>query len=300
MVAASGPKIRASAGSPGRAWRPARRRCGAARRERPPAAVAVRRRWQVLRRRYRPRRGRTGRYRSRRRAAARQQQRGDGEVLVVIDGHGPVLRSGGAGPSGPCRGCVQPNICRTSCPGPHCSNPLRIRRWGRSATSRQGAPAYAWALTEGGARGGSSPAAGPIGAAADPAPPVRAQRPWGSAAGASGDILPLLRISPSCRVPYPPPFPFPRLPTTWPRCAATWIRRPRRPRPAAVHLGRHQGQCLRPRHRTGGGGVLLGAGAGDAGPGRGGAAARPAGAVRSCCWRVSSNPPTWTSSTAIT
>ena len=135
-----------------------------------------------------------------------------------------VLCCGLAAPaSGPCRGCVQPNICRTSCPGPHCSNPLRIRRGGSDrrhpATQRRHVQG---ALMASGQGRRSWPAADPIGAAADPAPPARGAP---GAAGASG-IYPLLRISPSCRVPYPPPFPFPRLPTTWPRCAATWIRPP--------------------------------------------------------------------------
>ena len=230
MVAASGPKIRASAGSPGRAWRPARRRCGAARRERPPAAVAVRRRWQVLRRRYRRGAGEPVDIGHGAAQPARQQQRGDGEVLVVIDGHGPVLRSGGAGPSGAVPGLCPANIYA----GPHvlalivvipahspvgtigyisprcagiCLGADGRRRKGRVFASRR---------PDRGCRGSGS--AGPRAA------------PLGKRRRRLGDILPLLRISPSCRVPYPPPFPFPRLPTTWPRCAATWIRRPRRPR----------------------------------------------------------------------
>ena len=111
------PKIPRQRRIAGGAWRPARRRCGAARRERPPAAVAVRRRWQALRRRYR---------------------RGAGEPVDI--GHGGAACAAAAArrrgnsrsdrwawscvavwrrrPSGAVPGCVQPNICRTSCPGP--------------------------------------------------------------------------------------------------------------------------------------------------------------------------------------
>ena len=298
MVAAS-LKIRASAGSPGRAWRPARRRCGAARRERPPAAVAVRRRWQVLRRRYRPRRGRTGRYRSRRRAAcaaAAARRRGSSRSDRWAWSCVAVWRRRS---SGPCRGCVQPNICRTSCPGPHCSNPLRIRRWGRSATSRQGAPAYAWALTEGGARGGSSPAAGPIGL-----PRIRLRRSARSAPERRrrlGDILP----SAQDFAIMPRPISATISVSALTHNLATVRRHLDQTAAAAQACRRPSGPSSRPMPTaTASNRRWRGS------PRRRGwrcwtwtrrcAAARPAGAVRSCCWRVSSNPPTWTSSTAIT
>ena len=297
MVAASGRRSAPAPDRRGRAWRPARRRCGAARRERPPAAVAVRRRWQVLRRRYRPRRGRTGRYRSRRRAACaaaaarRGSSRSDRWAWSCV----AVWRRR---PSGPCRGCVQPNICRTSCPGPHCSNPLRIRRWGRSATSRQGAPAYAWALTEGGARGGSSPAA-------DRGPRIRLRR---SARSAPGEAPQAPRgYTPSAQDFAIMPRPISATISvsalthnlaTVRRHLDQTARRPRacrrpsgpssRPMPTATASNRRWRGS--PRRRGWRCWTWT----------RRCAAARPAGAVRSCCWRVSSNPPTWTSSTAIT
>ena len=66
------------------------------------------------------------------------------------------------------------------------------------ADGRRKGPVFASRRPDRGCRGSGS--AGPRAA------PLRRRR--------LGDILPLLRISPSCRVPYPPPFPFPRLPTT--------------------------------------------------------------------------------------
>ena len=285
-------RSRASAGSPGRSVAPgsAPMRCSSARR--PPAAVAVRRRWQALRRRYRPRRGRTGRYRSRRSlrgssSEATGNSRSDRWAWSCV-------AVGGAGV-----GAV-PGLCPAKYAGPHVLALIVVIPCafaGEDPTA--GIPPRSAGMSKGadgvGARAPVLAGRRSDRAAADPAPPsARGER-----RRRLGIYSPLLRISPSCRVPYPPPFPFPRLPTT--RHGAppgSDRRRPRGLPPSiwAVIKANAYGHGIEQAVA----GVLLGAGAGDAGPDE---AVR----CREAGWggpilllEGFSSPPTWTSSTAIT
>ena len=210
-----------------------------------------------------------------------------------------VLCCGLAAPaSGPCRGCVQPNICRTSCPGPHCSNPLRIRRGGSDrrhpATQRRHVQGALMASGKGAGPGRPPIRSGlpRIRLRRSRAAPGRRRRSgiYSLCSGFRHHAASHIRHHFRFRA-YPQPghgAPPPGSDRRRPRACRRPSGPSSRPMPTATASNRRWRGS--PRRRGWRCWTWT----------RRCAAARPAGAVRSCCWRVSSSPPTWTSSTAIT